>query len=153
MSLPPPRATRTDTLFPYPTLFRSNGSRRDWNNLAENCFRLIDDKWITIQIRLRFGPWQADAKKGDPRLSHVSIWGAIEGEHGGRQRLVIDNDFYASSPVSPENRVGQIWLMPHLYEENPREAHPPFFVGYDRKSVGSGKSVSVRVDLCGRRNL
>src|SRR3546814_6022271 len=25
MSRPPPRSTRTDTLFPYPTLFRSNG--------------------------------------------------------------------------------------------------------------------------------
>src|SRR3546814_1231887 len=34
----------------------ANGSRSDWNNLAEHCFRLIDDKWIPIQIRLRFGP-------------------------------------------------------------------------------------------------
>src|SRR3546814_7015296 len=91
---------------------------------------MIDDKWITIQSRLRFGPWQADAKKGEPQLSHVSIWGAIEGEHGGRQRLVIDNDFYASSPVSPENRIGKIWHIPHPSEMNPRVKHPPFFVWY-----------------------
>src|SRR3546814_4135321 len=26
----PPRSTRTDTLFPYTTLFRSTGSSRDW---------------------------------------------------------------------------------------------------------------------------
>src|SRR3546814_12176665 len=26
----PPRSTRTDTLFPYPTLFRSDGRRRAW---------------------------------------------------------------------------------------------------------------------------
>ncbi|HEY9549954.1 MAG TPA: hypothetical protein VIR45_10670, partial [Kiloniellaceae bacterium] len=107
-----------------------NFTRRGWNNEAGICFQLIDDKWITIQIHLRFGPWQAGAKKGDPRLSHVSIWGGIEGEAGGRQRLVIDNDFRASSPEGPRDLIGKIWLMPHLYEKNYREEHPPFFVWY-----------------------
>src|SRR3546814_12384729 len=32
----PPRSTRTDTLFPYTTLFRSKLSRRDPTSLPEN---------------------------------------------------------------------------------------------------------------------
>src|SRR3546814_12879539 len=112
--------------------------------MAETGSPRSGDKWNTTQVRVGVGPWQADAKKGDARLSHGSIWGAIEGEHGGRQRLVIDNDFYASSPVSPENRVGKIWLMPHLYEKNPREEHPPFFVWY-RNLVISERSEERRV--------
>lgn len=106
-----------------------DGSPRSWNNRSDTCFRLVDERWITIQIRIRFGPWQSDRKKGDPRLSHVSIWAAIEGEHGGRQRLVIDNDFYAVDPLGPD-LIGKIWLMPHLYNKTSSEEHPPFFVWY-----------------------
>jgi hypothetical protein len=105
-------------------------SQSGWNNTAESCFRLVDDRWITIQVRLRFGPPQGGAKKDEPRLSHASIWGGIEGVAGGRQRLVIDNDFYASTPESPRDFVGKIWLMPHLYNKTDQETHPPFQVWY-----------------------
>jgi hypothetical protein len=108
----------------------SDGSGSRWNNTADSCFRLIDDRWITIQIHLRFGPWQAKQKKNDTRLSHVSIWAAIEGENGGRQKLIIDNDFAASVPETTKDFVGKIWLMPHLYEKTNTEEHPPFYVWY-----------------------
>src|SRR3546814_21142139 len=38
MSLPPPRSTRTDTLFPYTTLFRSKyaSTVRGWENTMKN---------------------------------------------------------------------------------------------------------------------
>src|SRR3546814_8390662 len=39
MSRRPPRATRTDTLFPYTTLFRSFG-RRSYN-ISSRCFRRL----------------------------------------------------------------------------------------------------------------
>lgn len=105
-------------------------SESGWNNTADTCFRLVDDRWITIQIHLRFGPWQAGAKKGAPSLSHVSIWGGIEDVAEGRQQLVIDRDFKASRPSEPRDFVGKIWLMPHLYNKTPQEDHPPFFVWY-----------------------
>ena len=85
---------------------------------------------ITIQIHLRFGPWQPKPKKTEPRLSHVSIWAAVEGESGGRQKLVIDNDFAPTTPEKPEDFIGKIWLMPHLYDKTDQEQHPPFFVWY-----------------------
>jgi hypothetical protein len=107
----------------------ADGGHRGWNESPDSCFKLVDDRWITIQVRLRFGPWQSDHKKGDARLSHVSIWAGIEGEHGGRQRLVIDNDFYAVDPKGPD-LLGKIWLMPHLYNKTNTEEHPPFFVWY-----------------------
>lgn len=106
-----------------------DGRDRGWNNSPDSCFRLIDEQWITIQIRLRFGPWQSDHRKGEPALSHASIWAATEGQAGGRQRLVIDNDFYAADPKG-KDLVGKIWLMPHLYNKTNKEDHPPFFVWY-----------------------
>ncbi len=118
----------------------SDYSMSAWNNSADTCFRLIDDKWITIQLHLRFGPWQKKPKKKEARLSHASIWGAIEGEHGGRQRLVIDRDFYAMQPETPNDFVGKIWLMPHLYGKDKQEKHPPFNVWY-RNLVISEKPI------------
>ncbi|WP_193369775.1 hypothetical protein [Pelagibius marinus] len=113
----------------YCPRIRNDGSQKTWNNSPDTCFRLIDDRWITIQVRLRFGPWQSNREKGATKLSHVSIWAGIEGQDAGRQRLVIDNDFYA---VDPKGRdlIGKIWLMPHLYNKTPKEDHPPFFVWY-----------------------
>src|SRR3546814_18150103 len=41
----PPRSTRTDTLFPYTTLFRSNCMRRDWKaSYLVWCFGLPSGK-------------------------------------------------------------------------------------------------------------
>jgi hypothetical protein len=107
-----------------------SGGARGWNYTADSCFKLIDDRWITIQIHLRFGPWQPKPKKSDPRLSHVSIWAAIEGENGDRQKLVIDNDFAPTTPEDPNDFIGKIWLMPHLYDKTTKEEHPPFYVWY-----------------------
>src|SRR3546814_17424015 len=85
----PPRSTRTDTLFPYTTLFRSPGSRRHPARAAA----LADGG--------------GDPRRGDRRLHR----GRTLGQRGG-----------GCGPG-----------------------------GGDRKSVVWGKSVSVRVDLGGRR--
>src|SRR3546814_3208621 len=49
MTRRPPRSTRTDTLFPYTTLFRSHGSRRHGlarcaGNRARACGRRLDGR-------------------------------------------------------------------------------------------------------------
>src|SRR3546814_14785487 len=45
----PPRSTRTDTLFPYTTLFRSVGDIHAWAIMGMNVF-----------LGLRFGVWADD---------------------------------------------------------------------------------------------
>src|SRR3546814_20545667 len=89
----PPRSTRTDTLFPYTTLFRSHQrrGRRGWHRFV---------------VR----PYDAHGALRSPRGRAQG--GMVAGQrHGQRQ----------------------------------------FGMAEDRKSVVSGKSVSVRVDLGGRR--
>jgi hypothetical protein len=107
-----------------------DGTKKRWNHSADTCFKLIDEQWITIQIFLRFGPWQAYPDKGEKKLSHVSIWAHVEGDGGDAQKLVIDNDFYAMKPEKPGDLVGKIWLAPNLYKKDGEEEHPPFYVWY-----------------------
>src|SRR3546814_3146546 len=46
----PPRSTRTDTLFPYTTLFRSVGHRREHRSSGEDQQAEIDDRQATNTI-------------------------------------------------------------------------------------------------------
>src|SRR3546814_20230204 len=93
----PPRSTRTDTLFPYTTLFRSTLKRADWLLIRVSakalCFCLGSARGIK--------PWALILK--------------TKGFHIPLRRITLR------------------------------------FAKADRKSVVSGKSVSVRVDLGGRR--
>src|SRR3546814_16827793 len=69
----PPRSTRTDTLFPYTTLFRSSYEKRfakDWERLARsgryNMKRLKEAIMFLIANDAPLGPeWLDDALKGD----------------------------------------------------------------------------------------
>src|SRR3546814_15396199 len=94
----PPRSTRTDTLFPYTTLFRSCNARIGTNRRS----RAAVVRWR------RCGRTTASDRGEQPhRIQHQG-----------------------------DGRDGQ------------RPVHP-----LDRKSVVEGKSVSVRVDLGGRRSI
>src|SRR3546814_18181021 len=71
MILQPPRSTRTDTLFPYPTLFRSSGFVRRVYEAQGNAARemltdgklvaagLIDPDWLA---RTADGDWRDDGR-------------------------------------------------------------------------------------------
>src|SRR3546814_10077949 len=41
----PPRSTRTDTLFPYTTLFRSPAEDQQLQRIADHEFVLIEEEW------------------------------------------------------------------------------------------------------------
>src|SRR3546814_5158390 len=56
----PPRSTRTDTLFPYTTLFRSQGHI---HAVIANLTRMADGKWQALH--------------GDKLWSHNSIIGSV----------------------------------------------------------------------------
>src|SRR3546814_18018276 len=80
----PPRSTRTDTLFPYTTLFRSAPTRKrdpgyrfPWKQLADAGFGLWPDEPLADPPP-GFDPWQAlrllgypleqDASEGHPSI-------------------------------------------------------------------------------------
>src|SRR3546814_11129116 len=45
----PPRSTRTDTLFPYTTLFRSPASACSTSKVRNRSMAVMSDKWIRAQ--------------------------------------------------------------------------------------------------------
>src|SRR3546814_13265845 len=50
MSLRPPRSTRTDTLFPYTTLFRSSYARGDWVDAPTSANQYKSDYDILVIV-------------------------------------------------------------------------------------------------------
>src|SRR3546814_14281212 len=122
----PPRSTRTDTLFPYTTLFRSPGRR-----LRRRSRAFPKSQWK--YGRSRSSPIcnrrAGTARAALERMPHLErYW------ERGRLRLV---------------RRGREESFKALFLRC--EAALTHLAAIDRKSVVSGKSVSVRVDLCGRR--
>src|SRR3546814_18211657 len=120
----PPRSTRTDTLFPYTTLFRSSDDDNykrpvpNFNHRAMLGFR--DTKYSTSTVSLYFD-------NSTDRAMYFPV---------------TDHDFSHLRHVADFLRVETIVAI----VKNG-------FARGDRKSVVSGKSVSVRVDLGGRRIL
>src|SRR3546814_15735912 len=121
MILRPPRSTRTDTLFPYTTLFRSartGGPAR---------------------------PEQRPPRRRIPRL-HRRHRGRTRGEWlgtGGSQQR--PGALRCQFPLEMDDALSQ---RHGIRPEAPLDKPDP---AIDRKSVVYGKSVYVRVDLGGRR--
>src|SRR3546814_16106022 len=125
----PPRSTRTDTLFPYTTLFRSEcagifnefGSRVTIVNRGDAILRGYDE-----QIR--------------DRLMQTSMTKGIEFR------------FNAPFQSIEKQADGSMLVNPDNCEPIPAAA-VRVATGRDRKRVVMGKSGYVRVDLGGRRKL
>src|SRR3546814_16987101 len=129
MILRPPRSTRTDTLFPYTTLFRS-------------------------PRRGRLDP----ARGAAPRIAHPHI------DRLGAARLAAEidmGDIARQRESLPADRDAEI-VGDRCDADRARRRHRARVAliaaardalahGPDRKSAVEGKSVSVRVDLGGRR--
>src|SRR3546814_4454188 len=65
MIRPPPRSTRTDTLFPYTTLFRSRGGKRRFLFVIPDLIRGDDEGRPYVRSRS-----QRVAGRGSPRPPH-----------------------------------------------------------------------------------
>src|SRR3546814_16933604 len=113
----PPRSTRTDTLFPYTTLFRARIGHADRNPLSH--FR--------------------EYPRGSTKRRQ--IWKAA-------RRLRKRARPYPGGPIPAFRRRFHLRAL-RLPLHIPRAIERLKLL--DRKSVVSGKSVSVRVDLGGRR--
>src|SRR3546814_17699504 len=109
----PPRSTRTDTLFPYTTLFRSPYECAT----REGCSTEGDEH---SSLRFRGG-----------------LPAAVRGRDGPRRGRDDDHQAGEHQPVGQQRADA----LEHVSSTE------------DRKSVVSGKSVSVRVDRGGRRAI
>src|SRR3546814_15599077 len=119
----PPRSTRTDTLFPYTTLFRSRQRAEDARRS-----RLLDRSGFALLLSAAFDPQQVariEQKRAGEAQEEV---GPAYGRAAKIAEMKCEKAGHSSVP-SPL-RAGQL---------------------VDRKSVVQAKSVSVRVDLGCRR--
>src|SRR3546814_16496582 len=130
----PPRSTRTDTLFPYTTLFRSRastGSARRANSASV----------------LQSG--SADNDDEDSMLWRSITQLLAQGVSSTHREAIRQKGFsqncvslgLATSPASGVRR------------EEPQKSPESRTIPGDRKSAVAGKSVSVRLDIGGRRTI
>src|SRR3546814_7473464 len=84
----PPRSTRTDTLFPYTTLFRSDGADRAQRRRAILAHTLGDRVDRRQYLRRLFVEQQVQVAKARPLDVPMIVFGLeIEGEAVGEQRV------------------------------------------------------------------
>src|SRR3546814_8246325 len=91
----PPRSTRTDTLFPYTTLFRSRSSKPQRKGSRRNEISRNDD------CRARARRTGGGANRSRDRLVRLFARGAV-GAGSGRRRIYGDGQ----QPVQPDRRIG-----------------------------------------------
>src|SRR3546814_6292242 len=78
MIRPPPRSTRTDTLFPYTTLFRSAADAAAWRAIPQQLrLRLVD---LALRLLRRRGARPRRAERG-PAVRELYRRGARSEEH------------------------------------------------------------------------
>src|SRR3546814_11605395 len=137
----PPRSTRTDTLFPYTTLFRSDATldRLD----------LVDDFHRADFRRAGQG---AGGERCSQRVQRVETFLQTAGDVGDDVHdvaVALDHHLLGEPDAADVRDAANVVAA----EVDQHQVFGDLFRIGDRKSVVEGKSVSVRVDLGGRRNL
>src|SRR3546814_11518581 len=145
----PPRSTRTDTLFPYTTLFRSLRRPRLRRGTARRTARGRGSLRRERRIpHLRFRrPHVHSAARTRTRPHRPAR--ACPRAGGGPLRLSrLHPAAHVALAPSPAKagRVGEGGLPRSARTVSTPSPPPPPFAGGDRTSVGSGTSVSHRVD-------
>src|SRR3546814_19262075 len=122
----PPRSTRTDTLFPYTTLFRSVGERVQFERRGDEAHHLVD--LLGLEAALR--------RAGVVILAHHAQT-AVE-------RLLL----------RPDDRAGEALRQEvHLAAHALRAGADHDALHHDRNIAGAGPRVSLRYYLGGLRIL
>src|SRR3546814_17162830 len=106
MILPPPRSTRTDTLFPYPTLFRSQAAAMAKLHTTEAA---VTATRIATQIFGGYGFMDETPVARFYRDAKILEIGEGTSEI---QRLVISRALGLPVTRSEERRVGKEWVSP-----------------------------------------
>src|SRR3546814_11150520 len=134
----PPRSTRTDTLFPYTTLFRSAAA----SAVRSKLLRLKDAEKIFCPLTAP-NIWELRKQAGASLYRTAELMEQLS-ENGAFRQL----DQLASN----EGDVFFAYLLGRAIRQIGINGKFATLLRYlYRKSVVQGKSVSVRVDLGGRR--
>src|SRR3546814_17181441 len=128
----PPRSTRTDTLFPYTTLFRSHALG---TALIDGALAVAHDDMIVRHAHRLYQFGAGDRRRPGAVDDHPDVRKLAPGQVTGVDQAGGGDDRGAVLVVVKDGDV-------HPFLQRRFE---------DRKSVVAGKSVSVRVDLGGRR--
>src|SRR3546814_13892493 len=123
----PPRSTRTDTLFPYTTLFRSSEGTRGQVFFANSGAEANE---CALKLARRFG--------GRGRHVVVSALGSFHGRTLATLHATGQSAKHEMFQPLPEGLRHVAW------------DDPAALASADRKRVREGKCVSVRVDHGGR---
>src|SRR3546814_12696480 len=126
----PPRSTRTDTLFPYTTLFRSERAPSLLHSAALPCWH----------ARYPAGNRGESPPVTGGRQDSGAVGKGCDGTHRREAEIV------APRKPGPLAAGGRCWVSPH--PRHSRESGNPLWG--DRKSGVSGKRVVVRVASVGR---
>src|SRR3546814_10925733 len=139
----PPRSTRTDTLFPYTTLFRSRGLRAGAGGAAGLGEEFLQQPAILGRQRRAVQQVRAPQPRAAQRLlaAPAGDFGVVAGQE--HRRHVTQRVLHRTGVV---RAVEQAAALEAVLDGG-------FGVVTGRKSVVSGKSVSVRVSLGGPRIL
>src|SRR3546814_18213322 len=146
MYLRPPRTTRTDTLFPYTTLFRSPGG---CSPSAASPRRRRRARSPSVHGRPSARPscWPAPAHRSVPRKGRRKDLPTYFDDRRG-----VDAGQVSAGILRRGAKFHSASAIRSTIGSRPRVAAAKLR-GQDRKSVVEGKRVSVRVDLGGRRIL
>src|SRR3546814_21190212 len=98
----PPRSTRTDTLFPYTTLFRSGFVAAKPQQLRNHCGRGDLDQYDVIQADMVEGVFQCNAALDFVCVDHRSEYGAHV------KCRFADRDGAARKPICPGQYSAQV---------------------------------------------
>src|SRR3546814_16669015 len=129
----PPRSTRTDTLFPYTTLFRSRDEgRREFAPTPQRQDRPRRSRWLKLPHWLAYGSREHPLDCLPLRRGHVL------GKRFSPRRTPF-------SVADSERRLAVLFRWRFVRRNECCRG--------DRKSDVEGKSVSVRVAIGGRRSI
>jgi len=134
----PIRKSKTDTVRSCFNVDPATGIRppQAWHE----CILWQADEWMTVTQQVTIGQWADNVKQRNPS-SNVRIWVAREGQ---KPQLVIDYDRNLRRPEQPFMRYGKVWLVPHLTNKDPSEAHPVGYMWFDDLIVSRGPIAPAR---------
>src|SRR3546814_16931654 len=128
----PPRSTRTDTLFPYTTLFRSSGGDRGAAAHRFEAGELVETA-VSARAFIALDKWPVGSTRCRPRRDSKTLVGEKASVLGGKVEIM--------AALGP-------FVLRHAVDSDPKRLLAR--VAGDRKSVGAGQRWAERVDLGGR---
>src|SRR3546814_13466466 len=100
----PPRSTRTDTLFPYPTLFRSRRVQHSRMKMTDTPSKKTEDYKDTVFLPVTAFPMKAGLAQKEPamaeRWAKIGIYDRLREQRKGRERFILhDGPPYANGDI------------------------------------------------------